>query len=74
MKVNAFEARRLCKYLDQFRASKGKMPTLAELTEAGFPKSLIDASVRSKQVLELYSDMTSGAVVKVYKTNQKSLL
>ncbi len=74
MKASPFETRRLCKHLDQVRASQGKMPTLAELIQAGFSKSLVDEAVRSKRVLELYSDMTTGAVVKVYKTAPKSLL
>lgn len=74
MKATLFETRRLCKHLDQARASQGKMPTLAELIEAGFPKALIEEAVRNKHVQELYSDLTSGAVVKVYKTSPKSLI
>ena len=65
--MDAFTLKRLCKFVSDHRAQKGLMPTLADLNSNGFPKELVQLAVKKKLLKELYSDMTSGAVVKVYK-------
>lgn len=71
MSADAFTLRRLCKFVLDHRTTKGLMPTLQDLDAAGFSKDIVQIAVKKKLLKELYSDMTSGAVVKVYKINNE---
>ncbi len=62
-----FTLKRLCKHVEDFRGANANMPTLADLEKSGFPKALVDFAVKKGLLKELYSDMTTGAVTKVYK-------
>jgi hypothetical protein len=66
-----FSVKRLCKFTLVFREKNGKLPTLADLEHAGFTKKQVNEAVRTEWLEELYTNMTSGAVVKVYKARAK---
>jgi hypothetical protein len=64
---SSFTLKRLCKFVADFRLHNANMPTLADLQKAGFPKPLVEHAVRNKLLKELYADLNTGAVTKVYK-------
>jgi hypothetical protein len=68
--ADPFTLKRLCKFIEDHRAQKALMPTLSDLDQNGFSKEVVQAAVKKGLIKELYSDMTTGAVVKVYKVNR----
>ncbi len=68
--ADLFTLKRLCKFIEDHRAQKALMPTLSDLDQNGFPKEVVQAALKKGLIKELYSDMNTGAVVKVYKVNR----
>lgn len=66
-KANAFELRRLLKFIDTFRATQAQLPTLKDFEAEGFAKEVVDSAEREKQIEKLYVTLTNGAIVKGYK-------
>jgi hypothetical protein len=67
MTADPFTLRRLTRFAETFRATKALLPTLKDFEEAGFGKELVDQAVKKELLVELYVNLTSGAVVKGYK-------
>ena len=67
--LDPFTQRRLARWIDAFRASKGELPTRQELVSAGYTKDQIQAALKSKLLVELYVTLTNGTIVKVYKNS-----
>jgi hypothetical protein len=65
--ADAFLLKRLCKAVQTHREEAATLPTLADLEKRGFPKNLVLLAVKEKMLIELYGNLTSGAVVKVYR-------
>jgi hypothetical protein len=74
MSNDLFTLKRLCRHVQSHRNVHGTLPTLQDLERSGFSKEIVKAAVKKKMIQELYSDMTTGAVVKVYKVEDPSLV
>lgn len=67
MKLDPFTLRRLSKFAQTFREKKATLPTLKDFEESGFDKGVVAQAVKEEFLVELYVNLTSGAVVKGYK-------
>ncbi len=67
MKLDPFTLRRLARFAQTFRDKNAQLPTLADFEAEGFEKSVVAQAVKEEFLLELYVNLTSGAVVKGYK-------
>lgn len=67
LRMDSFSVRRLKKFVEDHRARTGQMATLKDIEEGGFDAETLKAALKQKAIRELYSTLTSGAVVKVYK-------
>ncbi len=65
--IDPFTARRLTKFIEEFRQNSGVLPTLQDFDRAGFSRDLIDQGVRQELIEQFYVTLTSGTVVKGYK-------
>ncbi len=66
-RLDPFTQKRLLRFIEDFRARSGQLPTLQDLAVAGFEKSLVNQAVRDEVLVELYVNLTSGTMVKGYK-------
>jgi len=67
MRLDPFTQKRLTRFIEEFRAKSGVLPTLQDLESAGFDRALVDAAVRQKVIEKFYVTLTSGTIVKGYK-------
>jgi hypothetical protein len=67
VKIDPFTARRLERFITDFRTESGRLPTLAHLEDAGFPKATVQSALKAGLIEEFYVTLTSGSVVKGYK-------
>ncbi len=67
-KPDPFTLKRLCKFTGDFRQREGQFPVAKDFEENGFPRELIDYAVKEKILEEVYATLTTGAVVKGYKS------
>ena len=66
-KLDPFTARRLTRFVEEFRAKSGVLPTLQNLGENGFAKELVATACRDKVIEEFYVTLTNGTIMKGYK-------
>lgn len=66
-RLDPFTRKRLEKFVTDFRADSGVLPTLRDLADAGFDKAKVDAAIRDGVISEFYVTLTNGTVVKGYK-------
>lgn len=67
-KLDPFTRRRLVKFVDNFRQNRGQLPVLSDCEAGGFDKVTVDQAVKEKVIGEFYVTLTSGAIVKGYKS------
>ena len=67
MSADAFTLRRLEKFIENFRAREGQLPTLNDLDRAGFDSGAVKAALKEERIEEFYVTLTTGSVVKGYK-------
>lgn len=65
--LDVFTQRRIKKVILDHRKKYAEWPTLKDLEKSGFSKTEIELGVKEKWIVQLYVNMTSGAVVKVFK-------
>ncbi len=70
MRLDPFTRKRLEKFITEFRAHAGVLPTLKDLADAGFEKSRVDDAIHDKVISEFYVTLTNGTVVKGYKLDE----
>jgi hypothetical protein len=58
------------KFVEDFRARSGQLPTQSDFASAGFEKSHLSEALKSKLIEELYVTLTSGTTVKGYKLTE----
>lgn len=63
---------RLLKFIEDFRARSGVLPTLQDLGQAGFDRDCVEQAVRQQLIEQFYVTLTSGTVVKGYKVKMES--
>lgn len=66
-RVDPFTQKRIEKFIEDFRAKTGELPTLNDFEEIGIEKSKIDAAVRDGFISEFYVTLTNGVMKKGYK-------
>lgn len=66
-RLDPFTQKRLLKFIEDFRARSGVLPTLQDLAQAGFDRDCVDSAVRQALIEQFYVTLTSGTVVKGYK-------
>jgi hypothetical protein len=65
--LDPFTRRRLVRFVGEFRAKQGQLPTLQDLGREGFSGDQIKAAIKEKCIEEFYVTLTSGTIVKGYK-------
>lgn len=70
MKIDPFTRRRLVRFIEDFRASQGQLPTLKDLEQNGFDGACVKQALKEKAIEEFYVTLTSGTIVKGYKLGQ----
>ena len=68
--LDPFTARRLTRFIEDFRRSQGTLPTLQDFEKAGMSRELVDRAVKHQLIEQFYVTLTSGTVVKGYKIRQ----
>jgi hypothetical protein len=69
-RIDPFTARRIQKFIENYRVSSGQLPTLTDFDEAGFPKEKVEDAVKDDLIEEFYVTLTSGTIRKGYKLKQ----
>lgn len=65
--MDSFSLRRLKKFVADHRERTGQLATQRDIEEGGFDAETLKAALKQKLIKELYSTLTTGAVIKVYK-------
>jgi hypothetical protein len=65
-RLDPFTRKRLEKFIGDFRAKSGELPTLKDLADAGFEKERVDAAIKDKVISQSYLTLTNGTIVKGY--------
>jgi hypothetical protein len=65
--LDPFTSRRLARFIEQFRARSGQLPTAQDLQGGGFDGEVIKAAIKEKRIEEFYVTLTSGTIVKGFK-------
>jgi hypothetical protein len=66
-RLDPFTRRRLLRFVEDFRARSGQLPTSNDLAKEGFDDTCIKAALKEKLIEEFYVTLTSGTIVKGYK-------
>jgi len=72
-KLDPFTQRRLIRFIGDFRARQGQLPTLKDLEANGFSAPLVDQAERSQVIEKFYVTLTNGSVVKGYKVKSTNV-
>ena len=67
-KLDLLTRKRLQRFIDEFRRAKAQLPTQRDLESGGFTRDQVDQALREKAIDSLYVTLTTGAVVKGFKT------
>ncbi len=73
-KIDPFTVRRLERFIGDFRARSGQLPTVRDLGEAGFDETTVDQAVRDDILEQLYVTLTNGTILKGYKFKPRAAL
>jgi hypothetical protein len=65
-RLDAFSTRRLQKFIPEFRARTGQLPTRQDLVEAGFSESQLDAGIKDEVIELRYVTLTNGTILKSF--------
>ena len=68
--MDLFTKSRLKKIIIEHRQKKAQLPTLKDLEKYGFSKAEVDLGVKEKWLEQLYVNLNTGAVVKVFKLKE----
>ena len=66
-KIDPFTEKRAVKFVEDFRANTGQLPTLQDLAQAHFEKPIVDALLKQGILEEFYVTLQSGTIMKGYK-------
>lgn len=65
--LDPFTRRRLVRFIEEFRARSGQLPTLGDLEGNGFDGDRVKVALKEKVIEEFYVTLTNGTIVKGYK-------
>jgi hypothetical protein len=65
--LDPFTARRLVRFVEEFRSGQGQLPTLKDFEAGGFGREVVESAVRDRLIEKFYVTLTNGTVVKGYK-------
>ncbi len=65
-RLDPFSRKRLEKWIGEFRAQTGQLPTRTDLEAAGFDRGKVDAAIHDKVIGESYVTLTNGVIKKGY--------
>lgn len=66
-RIDPFTRKRIEKFIEDFRAQFGQLPTLNDFESIGIDAKKIDEAVRDGFISEFYVTLTNGVVKKGYK-------
>ncbi len=73
-RIDPFTAKRITRFVEEFRARSGQLPTLQDFEKSQISRSTVDQAVREK-ILELaYINLTNGPMVKGYKVKVQDIV
>ena len=70
--MDPFTIRRLKKFLESFRNTSGKLPTLPDFESAGFAPELVESATKDGVIEKFFIKLTNGTVMKGYKLKPDS--
>lgn len=65
--LDSFTKNRIKKSISEHRKKHAQLPTLKDLERYGFSKKEIEIGIKEKWLEQLYVNLTTGAVVKVFR-------
>jgi len=65
--MDAFTAKRLTRFIGEFRQKQAQLPTLKDFAENGFSSDDVAYAEKKKLIEKFYVTLTNGAIVKGYK-------
>lgn len=68
--MDTFTKSRIKKIISEHRTKYAQLPTLKELEKYGFSKKDIELGIKEQWLEQLYVNLTTGAVVKVFKVKE----
>ena len=69
-RLDLFTRKRLEKWVGEFRASTGQLPTRGDLETGGFDRAAVDAALHDGVICESYVTLTNGVIKKGYTVAQ----
>lgn len=70
MGVDPFTLKRIQRFVEDYRAAHGQLPTLDDFATAGFSKDLVKQATRSEILEQFYVTLSNGVIRKGYKIKQ----
>ena len=71
-RLDPFTQRRLLRFLEEFRARQGVLPTLKDFEAGGFERDQVEQAIRQGLIEQFYVTLTSGTVVKGFKVKTET--
>ncbi len=69
-RLDPFTQKRLEKWIGEFRANTGQLPTRNDLEAGGFDREKVDAAIHDRVICESYVTLTNGVIKKGYTVAQ----
>jgi hypothetical protein len=69
-RIDSFTRKRMERFVEEFRARSGQLPTLSDLADHGFDKDKVEDAIHDHILSEFYVTLTNGMVKKGYKLYQ----
>lgn len=69
-RLDPFTKKRLEKFIADFRAKEGVLPTLTDLAENGFDSERVKDALHDEVIVEFYVTLTNGVIRKGYKIKE----
>lgn len=70
LSLDTFTKTRIKKIISEHRKRHAQLPTLKDLEKYGLSKKEIELGMKEKWLDQLYVNLTTGAVVKVFKVKE----
>lgn len=65
--MDPFTRKRITRFVENFRAESGQLPSLSDFEKAGFEKKWVELAVKEELLEQFYVTLTNGTIIKTFK-------
>lgn len=73
-RIDTFTSKRITRFVEEFRARSGQLPTLQDFEKSQIPRSTVDQAVREEILEQAYVNLTNGPMVKGYRVKVRDIV